>query len=118
MYCGVYERKVDPKGRLQLPQEYVNSHPIHMTISSDSKNSTFLYATGIEEVINNALDSMGPLSEKPVISLQPDSNRRILLPSYIRKHIQNENRQSVIIGQGNHFSIYSPENAEKLLNNL
>lgn len=117
MFTGYEIRKIDSKNRLVLPKSYiVENSPIFLTPRKDDLEQTYLYGS-LEKTIKEIISIQSPLTSRPIIKIQPDINSRIILPRYLLNLITNNN-QIIIIGQGNHFSLYSPKNAENLIQNI
>ena len=127
MFLSTYENKLDKKGRVSVPASY-RSHLSNLGYNSivcfPSFNNQSIEAWPQDRIekISNAIDSLNPFEEKKdyfstsilseSISLQFDSEGRILLTSKLLKHARIKNSM-VFVGQGKTFQIWEPTTFEK-----
>ncbi len=127
MFLSTYENKLDKKGRVSVPASY-RSHLSNLGYNSivcfPSFNNQSIEAWPQDRIekISNAIDSLNPFEEKKdyfstsilseSISLQFDSEGRILLTQKLLKHAKIKNSM-LFVGQGKTFQIWEPTTFEK-----
>ena len=127
MFLSTYENKLDKKGRVSVPASY-RSHLSNLGYNSivcfPSFNNQSIEAWPQDRIekISNAIDSLNPFEEKKdyfstsilseSISLQFDSEGRILIAEKLLKHAKIKNSM-LFVGQGKTFQIWEPTTFEK-----
>ena len=127
MFLSTYENKLDKKGRVSVPASY-RSHLSNLGYNSivcfPSFNNQSIEAWPQDRIekISNAIDSLNTFEEKndyfstsilsESISLQFDSEGRILLTQKLLKHAKIKNSM-LFVGQGKTFQIWEPTTFEK-----
>tara|TARA_B100001057_G_scaffold130851_1_gene129952 strand:- start:668 stop:1123 length:456 start_codon:yes stop_codon:yes gene_type:complete len=127
MFLSTYENKLDKKGRVSVPasfRSYLSNLGYNGVICYPSFNNNCIEAWSQDRIekISKAIDSLNPFEEKKdyfatsilseSISLQFDSEGRILLSSKLLKHAKIKN-SILFVGQGKTFQIWEPTNYEK-----
>ncbi len=115
MYTGIHERKIDSKRRLVFPNSYKNDEELtYLVLRRDSLDNLFLFG-GLEDVIEKNIPEISVVLGSPIIEFYPDNHGRVLLPKFLISFITDSERNTVILGNGDYFSVYSPEKARKIL---
>ena len=127
MFLSTYENKLDKKGRVSVPasfRSYLSSLGYNGVICYPSFNNQSIEACSQDRIekLSNTIDSLNPFEEKrdffatsilsESISLQFDSEGRILLSSKLLKHAKIKNNM-LFVGQGKTFQIWEPAVFEK-----
>ena len=127
MFLSTYENKLDKKGRVSVPasfRSYLSSLGYNGVICYPSFNNQSIEACSQDRIekLSNTIDSLNPFEEKrdyfatsilsESISLQFDSEGRILLTSKLLKHAKIKNSM-LFVGQGKTFQIWEPTIFEK-----
>tara|TARA_B100001989_G_C24266083_1_gene329294 strand:- start:92 stop:547 length:456 start_codon:yes stop_codon:yes gene_type:complete len=127
MFLSTYENKLDKKGRVSVPasfRSYLSNLGYNGVICYPSFNNNCIEAWPQDRIekISKAIDLLNPFEEKKdyfatsvlseSISLQFDSEGRILLTSKLLKHAKIKNSM-LFVGQGKTFQIWEPTNYEK-----
>jgi len=127
MFLSTYENKLDKKGRVSVPasfRSYLSNLGYNGVICYPSFNNNCIEAWPQDRIekISKAIDSLNPFEEKKdyfatsilseSVSLQFDSEGRILLSSKLLKHAKIKNSM-LFVGQGKTFQIWEPTNYEK-----
>ena len=127
MFLSSYENKLDKKGRVSVPasfRSYLSSLGYNGVICYPSFNNQSIEACSQDRIekLSNTIDSLNPFEEKrdffatsilsESISLQFDSEGRILLPTKLLKHAKIKNSM-LFVGQGKTFQIWEPAVFEK-----
>ena len=127
MFLSTYENKLDKKGRVSVPasfRSYLSSLGYNGVICYPSFNNQSIEACSQDRIekLSNTIDSLNPFEEKrdffatsilsESISLQFDSEGRILLPTKLLKHAKIKNSM-LFVGQGKTFQIWEPAVFEK-----
>ena len=127
MFLSSYENKLDKKGRVSVPasfRSYLSSLGYNGVICYPSFNNQSIEACSQDRIekLSNTIDSLNPFEEKrdffatsilsESISLQFDSEGRILLPTKLLKHAKIKNSM-LFVGQGKTFQIWEPATFEK-----
>jgi len=127
MFLSTYENKLDKKGRVSVPasfRSYLSSLGYNGVVCYPSFNNQSIEACSQDRVekLSNTIDSLNPFEEKrdffatsilsESISLQFDSEGRILLSSKLLKHAKIKNNM-LFVGQGKTFQIWEPSIFEK-----
>ena len=124
MFLSTFENKLDKKGRVSVPasfRSYLSNLGYNGVICYPSFNNNCIEAWPQDRVekISNSIDSLNPFEEKKdyfatsilseSISLQFDSEGRILITDKLLKHAKIKNKM-VIVGQGKTVQIWGPSN--------
>tara|TARA_B100000123_G_C25544678_1_gene346822 strand:- start:217 stop:672 length:456 start_codon:yes stop_codon:yes gene_type:complete len=127
MFLSTFENKLDKKGRVSVPasfRSYLSNLGYNGVICYPSFNNICIEAWPQDRIekISNAIDSLNPFEEKKdyfatsilseSISLQFDSEGRILITNKLLKHAKIKNSM-LFVGQGKTFQIWEPTNYEK-----
>ena len=127
MFLSTYENKLDKKGRVSVPasfRSYLSNLGYNGIICYPSFNNPCIESWPQDRIekISNAIDSLNPFEEKKdyfatsilseSISLQFDSEGRILLSLKLLKHAKIKNSM-LFVGQGQTFQIWEPTSFEK-----
>ena len=127
MFLSNYENKLDKKGRVSVPasfRSYLSSLGYNGVICYPSFNNQSIEACSQDRIekLSNTIDSLNPFEEKrdffatsilsESISLQFDSEGRVLLSSKLLKHAKIKNNM-LFVGQGKTFQIWEPSIFEK-----
>ena len=127
MFLSTFENKLDKKGRVSVPasfRSYLSNLGYNGVICYPSFNNNCIEAWPQDRIekISNAIDSLNPFEEKKdyfatsilseSISLQFDSEGRILITNKLLKHAKIKNSM-LFVGQGKTFQIWEPANYEK-----
>ena len=127
MFLSTYENKIDKKGRVSVPasfRSYLSNLGYNGVVCYPSFNNQSIEAWSQDRIekISNTIDSLSPFEEKrdffatsilsESISLQFDSEGRILLTSKLLKHAKIKNNV-LFVGQGKAFQIWEPTAFEK-----
>tara|TARA_Y100000816_G_scaffold135522_1_gene95800 strand:- start:9678 stop:10133 length:456 start_codon:yes stop_codon:yes gene_type:complete len=127
MFLSTYENKLDKKGRVSVPasfRSYLSNLGYNGVICYPSFNNNCIEAWPQDRIekISKAIDLLNPFEEKKdyfatsvlseSISLQFDSEGRILLTSKLLKHAKIKNSM-LFVGQGKTFQIWERTNYEK-----
>ena len=127
MFLSSYENKLDKKGRVSVPasfRSYLSSLGYNGVVCYPSFNNQSIEACSQDRIekLSNTIDSLNPFEEKrdffatsilsESISLQFDSEGRILMSSKLLKHAKIKNNM-LFVGQGKTFQIWEPLIFEK-----
>ena len=127
MFLSIFENKLDKKGRVSVPasyRSYLSNIGYNGIVCFPSFNNQSIEAWSQDRIekISNAIDSLNPFEEKKdyfstsilseSISLQFDSEGRILLTQKLLKHAKIKNSM-LFVGQGKTFQIWEPTTFEK-----
>ena len=127
MFLSTFENKLDKKGRVSVPasyRSYLSNLGYNGVICYPSFNNNCIEAWPQDRIekISNAIDSLNPFEEKKdyfatsilseSISLQFDTEGRILITNKLLKHAKIKNSM-LFVGQGKTFQIWEPANYEK-----
>ena len=127
MFLSTYENKLDKKGRVSVPasfRSYLSSLGYNGVVCYPSFNNQSIEACSQDRIekLSNTIDSLNPFEEKrdffatsilsESISLQFDSEGRILMSSKLLKHAKIKNNM-LFVGQGKTFQIWEPSIFEK-----
>ena len=127
MFLSTYENKLDKKGRVSVPasfRSYLSNLGYNGIVCFPSFNNQCIESWPQDRIekISNTIDSLNPFEEKKdyfatsvlseSISLQFDSEGRILLSSKLLKHAKIKNSM-LFVGQGKTFQIWEPAIFEK-----
>ena len=127
MFLSTYENKLDKKGRVSVPasyRSYLSNLGYNGIICFPSFNNQCIESWPQDRIekISNTIDSLNPFEEKKdyfatsvlseSISLQFDSEGRILLSPKLLKHAKIKNSM-LFVGQGKTFQIWEPAIFEK-----
>ena len=120
MFLSTYENKLDKKGRVSVPasfRSYLSNMGFNGVICYPSFNYQCIEAWPQDRIekISDAIDNLNPFEEKKdyfatsilseSVSLQFDSEGRILLSSKLLKHAKIKNSM-LFVGQGKTFQIW------------
>jgi len=127
MFLGQYRHTIDSKGRLTVParfRELLNDGAIvtqgfdrnlmvltetgftAMTLQVNKKSLTDPTARDLRRLLFSTADRV-----------VPDSNGRILIPSFLREQYQLDG-EAVLVGVGDYFEIWQPEDWDQRMNIL
>ena len=127
MFLSTYENKLDKKGRVSVPasyRSYLSNIGYNGIVCFPSSNNQCVEAWPQDRIekISNSIDTLNPFEEKKdffatsilseSISLQFDSEVRIILTSKLLKHSKIKNNV-LFVGQGKTFQIWEPTIFEK-----
>ena len=127
MFLSIYENRLDKKGRVSVPapyRSYLFNLGYNGIICYPSFNHSCIEAWSQDRIekITNSIDSLNPFDEKKdyfatsilseSISLQFDSEGRILLTKKLLKHAKIKSSM-LYVGQGKTFQIWEPTAFEK-----
>jgi len=123
MFYGRYEHNIDAKGRMTVPSNYRDQTPGNLVfITKGLDGNLMAYPKPTFEIIaqtvsSKSLTDPGVRSFKREIlgytaELAYDTAGRILIPAYLREFANIED-QVVIVGVGDSFEIWSPEELAK-----
>ena len=127
MFLSTYENKLDKKGRVSVPasyRSYLSNLGYNGIVCFPSFNNQCIESWPQDRIekISNTIDSLNPFEEKKdyfatsvlseSISLQFDSEGRILLSSKLLKHAKIK-KSMLFVGQGKTFQIWEPTMFEK-----
>ena len=124
MFYGRYEHNIDAKGRMTVPSIYRDQTPGNVVfITKGLDGNLMAYPKPAFEIIaqtvsSKSLTDPGVRSFKREIlgytaELAYDTAGRILIPAYLREFANIED-QVVIVGVGDSFEIWSPEELAKI----
>ena len=127
MFLSTYENKLDKKGRVSVPASF-RSHLSNLgyngVICYPSFNNSSIEACSQDRIekISSAIESLNPFEEKrdyfatsvlsESVSLQFDSEGRVLFPEKLLKHAKIKN-EILFVGLGKTFQIWEPKSFEK-----
>jgi len=127
MFLGRYEHTIDEKGRITIPSKFREGlgDCVYITQGFDGNLQAFpadLYEAMSRKVRSaNYLDSNSRLLRRILFSnaemAKFDSAGRILLPAFLRK-LADLVEAAMLVGSGEYFEIWSPENWQKQQNSL
>ena len=127
MFLSTYENKLDKKGRVSVPasfRSYISNLGYNGVICYPSFNNSSIEACSQDRIekISSAIDSLNPFEEKrdyfatsvlsESVSLQFDSEGRVLFPEKLLKHAKIKN-EILFVGLGKTFQIWEPKSFEK-----
>ena len=127
MFLSTYENKLDKKGRVSVPasfRSYLSNLGYNGIVCFSSFNNQCIEAWPQDRIekISNAIDTLNPFEERKdyfatsilseSVSLQFDSEGRIILTSKLLKHSKIKNN-ILFVGQGKTFQIWEPTSFEK-----
>ncbi len=118
MFLGRYEHTIDDKGRLTIPVRYRDDLVAGAFVTQGfDRNLMVLTASAFEHVNNyiNEISMTDPTAralKRMIFSsaeqVEVDKVGRILIPQYQREFARLTG-QTVLVGNGNYFEIWSPE---------
>ncbi len=124
MFYGRYEHNIDAKGRMTVPSIYRDNTPgnvVFVTIGFDgnlvaySRSGFEVFAQAI--IAKSFTDPRVRKFKRKFLGysaeLNYDTAGRILIPAYLREFANIED-QVVIVGVGDSFEIWSPEELAKI----
>lgn len=127
MFLGRYEHTIDEKGRITIPAKFREGlgDCVYITQGFDGNLQAFpaaLYEAMSRQVRSaNYLDSNSRVLRRILFAnaemAKFDSAGRILLPVFLRK-LADLAEVAVLVGSGEYFEIWSPENWQTQQNSL
>lgn len=118
MFMGYYEHTIDEKGRITIPSKFRDElgDTVVVTMGFDGNLQAFphdLFLLMANRVRGNSLtDSNSRILRRLLFSdseeLEFDKAGRILLPAHLRG-TANLSNTAVLVGNGEYFEIWSPE---------
>ena len=127
MFLSSFENNIDKKGRVSVPanfRSYLSNLGYNGVICFPSFNHQSIEAWPQDRIekISNSIDSLNPFDEKrdvfatsvlsESVSLQFDSEGRVLFPEKLLKHAKIKN-EILFVGLGKTFQIWEPKSFEK-----
>lgn len=119
MFLGEYRHSIDEKGRVTVPARYRQlleggAYITHgfdrnlMVLQSDTFEA-FTERLNLMSITDAQVRKLRRLLLARAENVQPDGSGRILLPVFLREAVELEG-EVVLIGGGNFFELWSPEN--------
>ena len=127
MFLSSFENKLDKKGRVSVPasfRSHLSSLGYNGFVTYPSFNHYALEACSQDRIekLSSTIDSLNPFEEKrdffatsvlsESISLQFDSEGRVLIPEKLLDHAKIKNN-ILFVGLGKTFQIWEPKTFEK-----
>ena len=128
MFLSQYEHSIDEKGRLTIPSRYRDELTSDcLVLTTGFENSLIALTPELFTIVSNQIRSK-PITDPTsrqfrrfffsnAQELEIDKTGRILLPTFLRE-TANLKDNAVLVGNGEYFELWSPENWEKELINL
>ena len=122
MFLGRYEHTIDDKGRITIPAKFREGLGEYVYITQGFDGNLQAFPTDLFEAMSKKVRSVGYLDPNSRIlrrilfssaeKTKFDSAGRILLPAFLRE-TANLNEVAIVVGSGEYFEIWSPENWQK-----
>ena len=119
MFMGHYEHTIDEKGRITVPSKFRDELGDSVVISMGFDGNLFAFPHDLFILLSNKVrgtsltDSNSRILRRLLFSaseeLEFDKAGRILLPAYLRG-TANLTDNAVLVGNGEYFELWSPEN--------
>ena len=119
MFMGHYEHTIDEKGRITVPSKFRDELGGSVVISMGFDGNLFAFPHDLFILLSNKVrgtsltDSNSRILRRLLFSaseeLEFDKAGRILLPAYLRG-TANLTDNAVLVGNGEYFELWSPEN--------
>lgn len=127
MFLGEYKHSVDDKGRLTVPARYRQLLAEGGYITQGFDNNLMVLRAPAFEAMSKRLTQMSftnpnvrELSRvlfSRAEKIEPDGSGRILIPQFLRERV-NLDGDALVVGAGNYFEIWSPEQWTKQVDHL
>jgi MraZ protein len=127
MFLGQYEHTIDEKGRLTIPAKYREDLGDGLILTQGFEGSLLALPPDLFEQMSNRVRSMSITDSNSralrrfifaaASLIEIDKSGRILLPAFLRESA-NLADNAVLVGNGEYFEVWSPENWQKQIDLL
>jgi MraZ protein len=128
MFLGQYKHSIDEKGRLTIPSRYRDELTSdYLVLTTGFEDSLIALTPELFTIVSNQIRSKpitNPTSRQfrrfffsNAQELEIDKTGRILLPVFLRE-TANLKDNAILVGNGEYFELWSPENWDEELDNL